>query len=42
VVWADGPFGIGASVIRRSNEIAGLPNAQGAQSYARFIFSYTP
>lgn len=42
VVWIRGPYGISASVVRRSNEIAGLSNAQGAQSYARFVVSYTP
>jgi len=42
VVWNDGPYGLSASVIRRSNEISGLPNSIGAQSFARLVFSYTP
>lgn len=42
IVWTEGPYGAGASLTRRSNEIAGLSNAQGAQSFVRFVFSYTP
>jgi hypothetical protein len=42
LVWNRGTWGVSASVIRRSNEIRGLPNGLGAQNYARLQFSYTP
>jgi lipid A 3-O-deacylase len=42
LVWNDGTYGISASVVRRSNEIHGLPNNIGSQNFARLVFSYTP
>jgi lipid A 3-O-deacylase len=40
VVWRNGPYGITASIVRRGNEIQALPNAVGAQNFARLQFSY--
>ena len=42
LAWLDGPFGIRASIVRRGNEIDGLPNSIGAQNFARLQFSYAP
>lgn len=42
VVWRQGRFGINAGLVRRSNEIRGLPNSVGAQNFLRLQFSYTP
>jgi lipid A 3-O-deacylase len=42
VAWSDTHYGVIASIIRRSNEIAGLSNAIGAQNFVRLLFSYTP
>ncbi len=42
VLWSRKPWGFSASVVRRSSEVDGLSNAFGAQSYARFVFSYSP
>ncbi|MDB5840805.1 MAG: lipid deacylase LpxR family protein [Herminiimonas sp.] len=42
IQWIRGPFGVLASVVRRSNEISGLSNAAGAQNFARLQFTYTP
>jgi lipid A 3-O-deacylase len=42
VRWSRGAFGVRAAIVRRSNGIADLPNALGAQNYARFMFSYAP
>lgn len=40
VVWNCAPFGVKASILRRSNEIRDFSNARGAQSLARLQFSY--
>lgn len=40
--WNRGPYGISASVVRRSNEIRALPNTAGMQNFARFLVSYSP
>jgi lipid A 3-O-deacylase len=42
LAWNHAPYGVNASVVRRSNEIRGLPNSIGAQNFVRLIFSYTP
>lgn len=42
VVWRRGQFGIQAGLVRRSNEIRGLPNSIGAQNFLRLQFSYSP
>ncbi|GAB3553475.1 lipid A deacylase LpxR family protein [Noviherbaspirillum agri] len=42
MVWAGETFGAKVSLARRSNEIRGLPNSVGAQSYLQLQFSYTP
>jgi len=42
LVWHRGPWGLSASVVRRSNEVDGLPDSFGAQNYARLLFSYAP
>ncbi|MGZ3157789.1 MAG: lipid A deacylase LpxR family protein [Burkholderiaceae bacterium] len=42
MAWNHAPYGVSASVVRRSNEIRGLPNSVGAENFARLIFSYTP
>ncbi len=42
VVWNDGPYGLRASIVRRGNEIVGLSNAIGAQSFARVQIAYSP
>lgn len=42
VAWIRGPYGARVSIVRRSNEIADLSNAIGAQNYGRLQFSYTP
>lgn len=42
VEWSNGPYGIRASIVRRSNEIRGLPDSIGAQNFVRLLFSYTP
>jgi lipid A 3-O-deacylase len=41
-MWRGAQFGLNAGVVRRSNEIRDFPNSQGAQSFARLQFSYTP
>lgn len=38
--WRNEQFGVYASVVRRSNEISGLPNSIGAQNFASLQFSY--
>jgi lipid A 3-O-deacylase len=40
--WRGAQYGARISVVRRSNEIEGLPNSIGAQNFARLQFSYTP
>ncbi len=42
MLWQRAPFGIKASIVRRSSEIRDLSNAIGAQNFARLQFSYTP
>ncbi|HEY0846303.1 MAG TPA: lipid A deacylase LpxR family protein [Noviherbaspirillum sp.] len=42
VAWRRGRFGVQAGLVRRSNEIRGLPNSVGAQNFLRLQFSYTP
>lgn len=42
VVWQRPPFAVRLSVMRRSNEIRGLTNAQGSQNVGRLQFSYFP
>lgn len=42
LAWNSARYGIRASIVRRSNEIHDLPNARGAQNFARLQFSYTP
>jgi lipid A 3-O-deacylase len=42
LLWQHAPYGISASIVRRSNEIRDLPNSIGAQNFARLQFSYTP
>lgn len=42
VVWRRGPYGINAGLVRRGNEIRGLPDSVGAQNFLRLQFSYTP
>lgn len=42
VVWRRGPYGINAGLVRRGNEIRGLPASVGAQNFLRLQFSYTP
>ena len=42
VAWNRAPYGVSASIIRRSNEIRGLDNSFGSQNFVRLIFSYTP
>ena len=42
VVWSHGPYGVVAALVRRGNEIRGLPNSIGAQNYLHLRFSYTP
>jgi hypothetical protein len=42
LAWLRGPYGVNASVVRRSNEIRGMSNAIGGQNFVRLIFSYTP
>lgn len=42
VSWSSGVYGARFAVVRRSNEISGLPNSVGAQTFARLEFSYTP
>jgi hypothetical protein len=41
-VWQSSVWATQVSIVRRSNEIRSLPNAEGAQSFARLQFSYTP
>ena len=38
----DGAIGVRASVVRRGNEISGLPNSIGTQNFVRLLFSYAP
>lgn len=42
MVWVGETFGAKLSLTRRSNEIRGLPNSEGAQSYLQLQFSYSP
>ncbi|HYC42188.1 MAG TPA: lipid A deacylase LpxR family protein [Noviherbaspirillum sp.] len=42
IVLNRGPFGARLALVRRSNEIRGLPNSTGAQNYLHLQFSYTP
>jgi len=42
LVWNNGAYNVQASVVRRSNEIEGLSNGIGAQSFARLTFLYKP
>jgi hypothetical protein len=42
VAWKHASYGINASIVRRSNEIRGLPDSAGAQNFVRLLFSYTP
>ncbi|MDE2428485.1 MAG: lipid A deacylase LpxR family protein [Burkholderiales bacterium] len=39
-LWRDGKYGLGASVLRRSNEIKELSNGTGAQNFARVQIFY--
>lgn len=41
VVLRRGRYGVNAALVRRSNEIRGLPNSSGAQNFLRLQFSYT-
>lgn len=40
--WSGAQYGARVSVVRRGNEIDGLPNSIGAQNFVRLQFSYTP
>ena len=42
VVWQFPPYAVRVSVIRRSNEIRGLPNSQGSQNIGSLRLSYSP
>ena len=42
MVWQRDQYGVYASVIRRSNEISGLSQSDGAQNFVRLQFVYTP
>jgi lipid A 3-O-deacylase len=42
VAWNHAPYGVSASVVRRTNEIRGLSYSSGSQNFVRLIFSYTP
>jgi hypothetical protein len=42
VAWSRGPYGVRASIVRRGNEIRGLPDSTGTQNFVRLLFSYTP
>lgn len=42
MVWAGETFGTKISLARRSNEIRGLSNSDGAQNYLQLQFSYNP
>ena len=40
--WSSAQYGARISLVRRSNEIDGLPNSIGAQNFVRLQLSYTP
>lgn len=40
--WSGAQYGMHVAIVRRGNEIDGLPNSIGAQNFARLQFSYTP
>jgi len=42
VAWTQGAYGARISLVRRGNEIRGLPNSTGAQNFVRLQFGYTP
>lgn len=42
LVWVGDSYGAKLSLVRRSNEIRGLPNSEGAQNYVQLQFSYQP
>ncbi|WP_151445985.1 lipid A deacylase LpxR family protein [Lacisediminimonas profundi] len=42
VAWQGQRFGLSASVVRRGNEVADLPNSQGSQNFARVQLVYLP
>lgn len=42
IAWAGENYSARMSIVRRSNEIRGLPDSAGAQNYLRLQFSYTP
>lgn len=42
LAWQRAPYGIKASVVRRSNEIRDLRDSAGAQNFVRLQFSYAP
>jgi lipid A 3-O-deacylase len=42
VVWNGDSFGILLSIVRRGNEIKGLPDSIGVQNFVRLTISYTP
>ncbi|GGC99475.1 lipid A deacylase LpxR family protein [Undibacterium terreum] len=39
-VWRGEQFGVNVSIVRRSNEIRQLTNGEGAQNFAKILFSY--
>jgi lipid A 3-O-deacylase len=42
VAWGDATYGFKASIVRRGNEIRGLPDSIGAQNFVRLQFIYIP
>ncbi|HEY5970979.1 MAG TPA: lipid A deacylase LpxR family protein [Pseudoxanthomonas sp.] len=42
VCWQGGEWDLAASVIRRANEVRGLPASLGAQNFVRLRLAYTP
>lgn len=42
IAWGGERYGARMSIVRRSNEIRGLPDSVGSQNYLRLQFSYTP
>lgn len=42
IAWMENSFGLRLSIVRRGNEVRGLPDSAGSQNFVRLQFSYIP
>lgn len=42
ISWNSEPYAVNIGIVRRGNEVRGLPNSLGAQNFVRAQFSYAP